>query len=244
MIIVSFDIGLRTCSVACEEYVITERPQVPTVCYQKSAEATDEMKEYVKTIGTKGRVIHLDKRDLGDKKAFFAGYAYQNLYKWCRELHEHLQSADVVLIEQQMKCNNIAQALMYHLQAYLMITYEGKNIQLYPSKNKTRVLGAPLKIENDKGKIVKVTKYQRKKWSTMCAGEMLKIRGDDKWHDFIFKENKSKKDDLSDVLMQALSYIVTQSMAQPRKDDTSVPSDESSKKKKRAIRVAKVKKAE
>lgn len=208
MYLVSFDIGLRTCSVACEEYT-GDLGVAPEVCYTKTLEATEEMREFIKKVGERGRVVHLEKRDLGDKKAFFADHAFKNLYKWCRDLHEHLQRADLVLIEQQMKCNNIALALMYHLQAFLLITYENKHVRLYPSKNKTRVLGAPLKVENDKGKVVKVTKYQRKKWSTQCADDLLKRRGDLEWHKHIFVTNKSKKDDLSDVLMQNLSYMVS-----------------------------------
>ena len=208
MIIVSFDIGLRTCSMACEEYPDGDTLDRPKVCYlTRTLEATDDMKEYVKMVGEQGRVLHLEKRDLGDKKAFFADHAFRNLYAWCKEMHEHLSRADVVLIEQQMKCNNIALALMHHLQAYLLITYENKKVKLYPSKNKTRVLGAPLKVVED-AKVVKVTKYQRKKWSTMCAEDMLKRRKDDVWYKYIFEKNKSKKDDLSDVLMQTLSYVV------------------------------------
>jgi hypothetical protein len=208
MIIVSFDIGLRTCSMACEEYPNEDTLERPKVCYlARTLEATDDMKEYVKKVGEQGRVLHLEKRDLGDKKAFFADHAFRNLYAWCKEMHEHLSRADVVLIEQQMKCNNIALALMHHLQAYLLITYENKKVKLYPSKNKTRVLGAPLKVVED-AKVVKVTKYQRKKWSTMCAEDMLKRRKDDVWYKYIFEKNKSKKDDLSDGLMQTLSYVV------------------------------------
>ena len=116
-----------------------------------------------------------------------------------------------LLIEQQMKINNIAVALMYHLQAFFMITYPTLQIVLYPSKNKTRVIGAPLKVDkvgkDGVSKLVKVTKYQRKKWSTLYAQTILTNREDQTWLKYIFETNKAKKDDLSDVIMQALSYI-------------------------------------
>jgi hypothetical protein len=203
----SFDIGLKTCSVAIETYTDTSiKP--PKTKYVKGGEATPEMKAFIEEIRKLGCIEHLEKKDLGDKKTYFSGQAFRNLYAWCEELDTHLSGCDIILIEQQMRVNNIAQALMYHLQACLMIKYADKTIKLYPSKNKTRILGAPLKVENEDGKMKKVTKYQRKKWSCVCADEMLKARGDDKWHTYIFKTNKSKKDDLSDVLMQTLSFVV------------------------------------
>ena len=207
MKIASFDIGLKTCSVAIETYGETQiKP--PKVKYIKGGEATPEMKAFITEIRKLGSILHLEKKDLGDKKTYFSGQAFRNLYAWCEELDIHLNNCDIILIEQQMRVNNIAQALMYHLQAFLMIKYKDKNIKLYPSKNKTRILGAPLKVENEEGKLKKVTKYQRKKWSCICADEMLKDRKDELWHTYIFKTNKSKKDDLSDVLMQTLSFVV------------------------------------
>lgn len=215
MKLVSFDIGLKTCSVAVEEYkvnfeALSVELQPPTSKYITGGEATPEMKEYVKQVARLGRVIKLEKKELGDKKAYFSGHAFRNLYAWCQDLAEHLSTADVILIEQQMKCNNIALALMYHLQAWIMIQYPDIQVILYPSKNKTRILGAPLKIKDDaNGKLKKVTKYQRKVWSTVCAKEiLLELRQDEEWHQYIFVQNKSKKDDLSDVIMQALSYVV------------------------------------
>jgi hypothetical protein len=92
-----------------------------------------------------------------------------------------------------------------------MITYPTLQIVLYPSKNKTRVIGAPLKVDkvgkDGVSKLVKVTKYQRKKWSTLYAQTILTNREDQTWLKYIFETNKAKKDDLSDVIMQALSYI-------------------------------------
>lgn len=207
---ISFDIGLKTCSVAVERYDLSLVPVAPTVKYLKGGEGTDEMKEFVKQVGRLGTVVHLEKRELGDKKTFFTNSAFHNLYAWVRELDTHLQQAQIILIEQQMKCNNIALALMHHLFAFLLIHYPTKTVKLYPSKNKTRILGAPLKVENDDGKLERVTKYQRKKWSTVCANELLLDRKDSHWHNYIFVTNKSKKDDLSDVLMQTLSYVVDQ----------------------------------
>ena len=217
MKIISFDIGLKTCSVAIEQYdesalsAFQSAAPPKTSRYIRHGEATDAMKTYIADIARCGSVVHLEKKDLGDQKAFYAGFAFVNLYAWCEELSEHLTTADIILIEQQMNCNKVAIALMYHLQAWLLIHHANK-VVLYPSKNKTRILGAPLKVDNEKGKLTKVTKYQRKKWSTQQADQMLKLRNDERWHKYIFVDNKSKKDDLSDVLMQTLSYVVGQQL--------------------------------
>jgi hypothetical protein len=236
MKIASFDIGLKTCSVAVETYPDTTELKPPTVKYVKNGEATDPMKTFVNDVGKLGVINHLEKRELGDKKSYFAGAAFHNLYAWVKEMDSFIRDVDIVLIEQQMKINNIALALMHHLHAYLLIHYPQKKVVLYPSKNKTRVLGAPLKVEKPVGakgdkkksaiatltemkqqeeqtlpktKLTKVTKYQRKKWSTDCANQLLQDRKDERWHTYIFQTNKSKKDDLSDVIMQTLSYMVT-----------------------------------
>ena len=208
MKIISFDIGLKTCSICVEEYKDSSL-QAPKVKYLKGGEATEDMKAHIKQVALLGRVVHLEKRELGNKVDFFANRAYKKLYEWCGDLAEHLSTANIILIEQQMKCNNIALALMYHLQAFLLIHYPDTQVVLYPSKNKTRVLGAPLKAPNKQGIVKKVTKYQRKKWSTECADIILKQREQFDFHDYIFKQNKSKKDDLSDVIMQTLSYVVS-----------------------------------
>ena len=214
MRVVSFDIGLKTCSVAVEDYkdeLKKLQQQYPTVPYSSGGESTEELKKYIKTVGLLGQVVHLEKKELGEVKGLHNGTVFRTLYEWCESLRPHVHQADLVLIEQQMRVNNIAISIMYHLQAWLMIQFPKLDVRLYPSKNKTRVLGAPLTMTNKKGQVVKVTKYQRKKWSTEYAKELLTDRKDKLWHDFIFVTNKKKKDDLSDVLTQALSYIVATS---------------------------------
>lgn len=224
MRIASFDIGLKTCSVCVEEYKVDfsdlKIPEEKSRYESKTKAATAYMKGFIICVAKKGSIIHLEKQDLGDRAAYHAGFAFLNLYTWLDALDCHLSSCDVILIEQQMLTNNMALSLMNHLYAYLLIRYshartkENKptiSIRLYPSKNKTRVLGAPLKVEEETlegKKLVAVTKYQRKTWSSSKAYEVLYNREDKVWHDYIFKTHKKKKDDLSDVIMQNLSYIV------------------------------------
>jgi hypothetical protein len=97
---------------------------------------------------------------------------------------------------------------MNHIHAWFLINFGPfKKVILYPSKNKTRILGAPLKKEDDKGKVYKVDKSFRKKWSVMKAEEILRLRNDLDTLS-IFEKNKSKRDDIADTLTQCLSYNV------------------------------------
>jgi len=221
MRIASFDIGLKTCSMCVEDYKVDNSISTPPEkdrYIKKLGQATETMVNFVNEIAQCGSLVWLEKRDLGDKAAYHAGYAFLNLYNWLHELDTHLKTCDLILIEQQMLTNNMALSLMNHLHAYLLIKYTKEAsadnkvpVKLYQSKNKTRVLGAPLNVEEDdiSGKKLKTTsKYDRKKWSTQRANEILLLRDDKVWHKYIFVDNKKKKDDLSDVIMQNLSYVV------------------------------------
>jgi hypothetical protein len=224
MRIASFDIGLKTCSMCVEEYKIDPSsytiPPEKERYEKKTKAATQAMQTLINEIAQRGSIIFLEKQDLGDRQAYHAGFAFLNLYNWMERLHPYLQDCDLILIEQQMLTNNMAISLMNHLYAFLLIryTHERKKenkptipIKLYPSKNKTRVLGAPLKQQEETlagTTMTTVSKYQRKKWSTNQADALLQLRGDKTWHEYIFKTNKKKKDDLSDVIMQNLSYMV------------------------------------
>lgn len=211
--IVSIDIGLRTLSIY-KEYFNTDKAKLikyPKHCYNKLGEATEEMKQYVDNVGSCGTAAFIVKKDLGEKKDYFSGKALHNLFSFLDDIDRQniFDDVEVIIIERQMLQNRIATALMFNIQSWFMITYGPfKKVVLYPSKNKTRVLGAPLKKENESGKAQKVDKAFRKKWSTLRAFQILSIREDENTIDYIFNLNKSKKDDLSDVITQCLSYNI------------------------------------
>jgi hypothetical protein len=206
--IISIDIGLKTTSFACEYYDLNTTSTCPKQKYDKNGEATSEFSQFCMDIATCGEVIHLDKIDLGTKKEYFAGVCFHRLYQWLETKRDFFKDVDIVLIEQQMKVNPVAQVLSHHVHAWILIQIGCKVVQ-YPSKNKTRILGMPLKIMNKAGQLVKATKYQRKRWSIKMTETILTQRNDTEWSKFIFQENKSKKDDLCDTIMQGLSYIIS-----------------------------------
>jgi hypothetical protein len=213
--VVSIDVGLKTLSICREDYdkAVFEKIVPPTKSkrFLKDGEASTEYKNYVAEIAKTGNNSYLCKTELGTKADYFTGTCYLQLYKWLDEIQSDkvFDNADVILIEQQMKTNHIATAIMHHLHAWFLIKFSRTDlVKLYPSKNKTRILGMCLKQQNKQGKLVKATKYQRKKWSVNECKKIFEDRNDGVTLDFIFVENKAKKDDLSDTVMQALSFVV------------------------------------
>jgi hypothetical protein len=222
--VVSIDVGLKTLSICRENYDLKRvnglEPPAKAKRFLKDGEASDEYKGYVADVADCGTNAYLCKTELGSKVDYFTGTCYLELYKWLDEVHADgiFSDADVILIEQQMKTNHIATAIMHHLHAWLLIKFSKTDlVKLYPSKNKTRILGMSLKAENKKtGRLVKATKYQRKKWSVEQTREIFERRQDHASLKFIFEENKTKKDDLSDTVMQALAFIVEKALGKKR----------------------------
>ena len=213
MRLLTADIGLKTCSLCIEDYDddIVKQVEFPAKKnrYNKDGSSTEAMCNAIKAVGKLGHIIHLDKRELGNQVDMHNNIAFLNLYTWLDELYEKnlLNDVDIILIEQQMLVNKIAQAIMYHMQAYFLLKFRSqKAIILYPSKNKTRIIGMQLKLENGEN----TSKYQRKQFSIKYIEALLKERKDDQFYNYIFVENKKKKDDLSDVVMMSLAYTVQQ----------------------------------
>jgi hypothetical protein len=209
--IVSIDIGLRTLSIYKEyfDYDTAKSIKKPTQLYNKLGEAHDEMKEYVLKVAACGQAVFLEKKDLGERKDYYSGKALLNLIDFFDDLEKKdvFRDVDVIIMEKQLNKNPMATVLMHHIYSWCLIQYrQFKKVLLYPSKNKTRVLGAPLKEVDERGKASRVDKAFRKKWSTQKTLEILTVRGDNDTIQYIFKDNKSKKDDLSDTITQCLSY--------------------------------------
>lgn len=212
--VVSIDIGLRNLGLCKESFSISTLLSYspPTEFYDKYGESLPDMKRYISEIGTCGSLTYWERKDLGDKKTFHAGHSYFNLIEWLDTLRLTgiFDDVHVILIEQQMKTNHIAVSLMHHIHSYLLIYFgRFKEIILYQSKHKTRVLGAALTTEVE-GKVKAVTKYNRKKWSVTTITQLLTSRKDKCSLDILKKEKK--KDDLCDTVAQCLSYIVTETL--------------------------------
>ena len=214
MSIISIDIGLKTFSIY-KEYFDTEKAKTikkPSSSYNKHGEATDDFEEYVLKVSMCSQCDYIEKKDFGERKDLFTGKVFLNMYDYLDDLHfnKHIfDDVGVIIMEKQLGRNPMATTLMNHVYSWFLIQFRDfKKIILYPSKNKTRILGAPLSGVDENGKKIKMDKSFRKKWSTEKASQILIKRDDEETYNYIFIKNKSKKDDLSDVITQCLSYHV------------------------------------
>jgi len=104
---------------------------------------------------------------------------------------------DTVLIEKQLSRNPRAIRLEQTCQVYFLVKYPHIKVIPYSSKFKTDLLNAPEDM----------TKYQRKKWASKKAIEILTERGD---IDTINKINllRPKIDDVSDCILMVETYFI------------------------------------
>ena len=210
--VLSIDIGLKNLAFYKEEfdYYKLNNIELPKEIYNSDKSATKEFEQYLRKVYECGTSCYLEVFNLGDKKDYFSGICFLKLIDILEYLNKQklFDDVDIILIELQLKKNNIAQTLMHHIHNWFLIMFRDfKQIILYPSKNKTRVLGAPL-IKEINNKKEKINKYERKQWAVKMADEILTTRNEIDFHNKIFIEHKNKKDDLSDVIIQTLSYHI------------------------------------
>lgn len=216
--VLSIDIGLRNLSLCKEYYDIEEAKKIPKIDkrerYNKDATSTDKYKEYIENVSKCGALKMIDKTDLtkGGNAQFITTSILLNLIDYLDSLNKkgYFEDIDYILIEKQLKSNPNAQVIEAHIHNYFLMLYRDTiPVILYPSKNKTRILGMELKkIDEKTNKLRKVVKRERKIWACEQALKILTLRKDINAIEYIFKKNKSKKDDLSDILIQCLSYIL------------------------------------
>jgi hypothetical protein len=218
--IVSIDIGIKTLTIYRERFNCTQAERIPKInkCrrYNADATSTEDYKKYIRSVAQCGTVVFLDKKDISNNNnaRFVDNIVLLNLVEYLEDLNKKgvFNGVGTIVIERQMRTNPNAQIIEHHIHNYFLVLFRTfKQIINFQSKYKTRVLGAPLKcIDKKTNRLRKVKKHERKKWSTEIAEEILKLREDTDTHHFIFKTHKSKKDDLSDTIVQCLAYNLMQ----------------------------------
>lgn len=216
--ILSIDIGLKNLSLCKEYYDMDEAKKIPKINknerYNKDLTSTDKYKEYISKVIKCGALKMIDKTDLtkGGNATFITTQILLNLIDYLDSLNKkgYFEDLDLILIEKQLKTNPNAQVIEAHIHNYFLMLYRDTiPVVLYPSKNKTRILGMELrKIDEKTNKMRKVIKRERKIWACEQALNLLTLRKDIQAIEYIFKKHKSKKDDLSDILIQCLSYVL------------------------------------
>lgn len=124
---------------------------------------------------------------------------FVNITTYLEEFTPLFDMCNVFLIERQMsfgkRINLKALRISQHIASWLINRYGAfKEILDFGAFYKTQVLNAPKKI----------SKFQRKKWSSTKAMEIWKKRGDNERINEMLK--KLKSDDVSDCLLMCVSF--------------------------------------
>ncbi len=233
--ILAIDIGMTNLAMFKEKVNITKLGKIKNISkfsrYTSNGECTEEFQEVLNKLYLCGKKTWIDKIDVTDdnedkfitstvkikktkskqirKRRIINNKMLLRLTDYLKKLKDNkvFDDVDIIVIEKQMKTNPSAQEVQFHIRAFFLFWYRlEKEIILFPSKYKTQVLGAPKKLLSSKNVFGKMTKYQRKKWAVELANEILSLRKDKETLDFIFIENKSKKDDLSDTLLHSIAF--------------------------------------
>lgn len=208
----SIDIGVHNMAFYIEEfdYIPIENLSCDLkIRYDKNGEPSEKWKCILENVYKNGKNIFLDRVNLSEEKGTDFNLLYFiNLTTYLDSIKNLIDTCSFIVVEQQVKRNPMAQRLEQHCISWLTFTYlDTKQIIVFPASNKTRVLGAPKRVlSNDK--YIKFTKYMRKKWACDRALDIFSLRNDIKSIDYIFNKNKSKKDDLSDVVVQIQAFKI------------------------------------
>lgn len=146
---------------------------------------------------------------IGDKENIYAWKKFnvikrqnQTIVESCIEItnifseEKLIKLCDIVLIEQQMRCNIRAQRIGQHIWTWFSTKYPGKVVTFFPSYMKTQYF---IGRNNFSAKT-------RKVWSVEKVREIL-VKRDDRRSLTIFENTHGKKDDLADAFLQLLAYV-------------------------------------
>ena len=217
----SFDIGKKNFSFYIEKINENELKELETIPkknrYYPNGTCKPEFELLLNKVYCNGEKILLKNIDITkgtDESKYFDSDLCHNLTEMLDEYKEYWDKVDYFIIEQQMsfgtKINTMALKIGQHCESYFMIKYgRSKKVIEFPSYHKTQVLGSE-KIEKvtktGKKSYKNIDKPARKKWAISTAYAVLTERGDYETIDEI--TSSKKKDDLSDVIIQAQAFKI------------------------------------
>lgn len=218
-IIASFDIGKKNFSFYIEECNLDDFSSLSNIQkknrYNPNGTCTDEFETLLKKVYCNGKKMLLRNLDITEgtnKEKYFDSDLCHNLTEVLDTYSDYWEKVDYIVVEQQMsfgtKVNTMALKIAQHCESYFMIRYgRSKKIVEFPSYHKTQVMGSE-KIEKvtkaGKKTFKNVDKPARKKWAIETAYGILTEREDFDTIDEI--TSSKKKDDLSDVIVQAQAF--------------------------------------
>ena len=214
--IASFDIGKKNFAFYIEEVNEEQLKQLKTMPktsrYNTDGTCVDDFNKIMNDVYKNGNTILHINEDLTkncSKEKYLDTEVFYNMVEHLDKFAEYWDKCSSFVIEMQMSFgknrNPMAVKLGQHCYSYFVIKYgKTKKTIEFPAYYKTQVLGAPKKILDKKGKLVKMSKPERKKWAVKQASIILGERGESNVMDNI--KTKAKKDDLSDVICQLQAY--------------------------------------
>ena len=228
MRVLSVDIGVHNTAFYLEEFNENDIKEIiKKHNLSKSEKRCDQnglaignYKKIVDDVCQVGDCIFVEKLNLSDKKgAIFDLQTFINFTYFLDTNKNIMDTVDVVVIEQQLKTNPMAQRVEQHCISWFTFNYlDSKDIIVFPSRNKYLMLGLPKNIFDEKKKIVrKITKNERKKWACDYTLSILTnkkinekegIINSKQLMEYIFNKNSDKIDDISDTICQLNAYKI------------------------------------
>lgn len=228
MRILSVDVGVHNMAFYIEEF---NENEITTICdkyniyktekrYDQNGLSIGNFKKLADDICNIGDCVFVEKLNLSDKKGNeFDIQIFINLTYFFDQNKKLLDSVDIIVIEQQLKTNPMAQRIEQHCISWFTFNYlDTKEIIVFSARNKYIVLGLPRTIFDVKKKIVrKISKNERKKWACDVTFSILKnkqinhntnIINSKQLIEYIFEKNSNKKDDISDTICQLNAFKI------------------------------------
>jgi hypothetical protein len=170
--------------------------------YNDDGTHTSEFKKNIEEICKCSQVIVWKKIDVtcGSKKYFDEKILYE-LTNILDSYKEYWDKCSYIIIEEQMsfgtKHNTMAIKIAQHCQSYFIFNYfKFKQIVMFPSYHKTKVLGA----------LKGITKPQRKTWSTKFVNELIEhMELDNEIEEY---KKEKKKDDKADCMLMVYAFLI------------------------------------
>lgn len=222
MRIASFDIGYRNLSLAIENYPNKSIKDLAKK-YQllNKADKIIERHEHSVILSTllnefykEGKTELLELTDLNrGESCGLVISTRKHLDEYLTSRKSQLSGCSTIIIEQQFKtgqaCNFDAILLGEAVFSWCCFNLS-VSVEYVPSRYKTTLMGmcrSVIEIRKNGLRTVRdIVKKDRKKWSVTKALEILALRGDQNMRDTI--TGHKKRDDLSDVILQALSWVL------------------------------------
>ena len=191
--VMSCDIGKRNFAVSICEY------NIKTLQSYRQYMKNNEMSVITDKICTNNKIVMMDLVDfVGYSNSIMSQDIYVNIVNYLDTIKPWLDLCSCFVLEKQIKRNPEAMSIEQHIYSYLIIKYNLEKERVrFPSKLKYSEMEFPNNIKK---------KYYRKKWACERIKSILEKNKDKNAIDYIFTKNKTKKDDLSDTLLQSYSF--------------------------------------